>query len=190
MQDPDEVPKTICASAAQALFRYHQFSGEGLEDMPESFVQSFIADHLGCVLTFTLETSFYKIAKIANKQDENHPWNNRTFDMAIYDYYAGKSRSDTHFLGVAEMKKGNYVKQIKADIGKIQDFVTLGVPMSFGAVLFYCSLAEVPTAEADARNAGHQWFSIGVPTFPDYPDDRYIACIRWFNPSARAQGSR
>jgi hypothetical protein len=187
MLDPDEVPKIICASAAQALFRYHQLSGEGfLGDeyhvMPESFVQSFITDHLGCVLTFALETNFYWLSKLFGKQNENDRRNTKTYDIAVYNHYTGGKRDDDVLIGIVEVKRGYNEKEIDADIQKINEFFTLDTNISFGAALFYCWRSDVQTAKDDALAAGHQWFSIGVAIPGEL--DKYAACIRWFKPAA------
>jgi hypothetical protein len=102
--------------------------------------------------------------------------------MAGFDHIAGRKRWGAESLGVVEVDKEYNKGKIEYDLRKIQEFLTLGVQMSFGAVLFYCWLAEAQAAEADARSVGHQWFSIGVPIFPDFPKERYVACMRWFKP--------
>jgi hypothetical protein len=180
MLTPDEVLETVCACAAQALFRYHQISGEGLEEMPESFVQSFIADRLGDVLTFTLETSFYRLLAFENKQSESGPLNNRKCDMIVYDHRAGRSRVKADLLDVVEIKKGYKPAEPNGDISKIQQLSAMGASIPCGAVLFFCSTADAQKAEDQARRASHQWFSINVPMFPDYPNEKLVACIRSF----------
>jgi hypothetical protein len=138
MLDRDEVPKAICASASQALSQYHRSSGEPLDDMPEYFVQSIVADRLGEVLTFTLETSFWKLFRFVNRQSEEHLSSSMRFDTIVYDHYVGRARDVADLLGVIEVKKGYSVTRVASDIQKLKAiFFPLGFSQAFGAVLFY-----------------------------------------------------
>lgn len=117
----EETAIRVCDEIACAIERYASMSGEGAEDMPESFLGACVFTNLGPVLTMTLETNSTKLW--AWNADARRRWNNqpdaplprqpadykakvgvRRVDLAIFQGDHTR-KSETTFLCLVEFKK-------------------------------------------------------------------------------------
>ena len=151
---PREITETmekLCKAAAQALHRYAGISGiDPGRDMPESFVASYICDHLGDEITATVETNFRKLLEwnanrkaatssvvddIERKVDHlQKRVSKKRVDLVIYG--SGEKKSDKPMLILVEFKREAIDRGDRVKLLSILEEIDT---CPFGAIVSYLS---------------------------------------------------
>ena len=195
--------RDVCHLAAEAAFRYVEISGEDPgQDMPESFLSSFVFDRVGA--TATLETSIGKLFEWNRDQrlrtvdrvtameevvaEVSLPLvleslNGRPrVDLVLFQGESPVKKDEQRLLALVEFKRHRLCEQDRNKLLAILDHIDT---CRWGVI---CSVLDV-TSEPEwlqkekqqAEAAGDRWFVCDVPALPHGRNDRhFVSCLRAF----------
>lgn len=191
--DIDAVVQLLCKQGARSLTRYARVTDLDINFMPETFIQSYILDHMGDDVTVVLETHFNELVKwsLETKNERKAPVSAKRITDAIQAVDMGTKKIDLvlfknphlpkpqqDILALVEVKNQR-ISAEGEDRDKLIEVLRHIDSCPYGIVCGWT--ANPDDYKRHAEVAGDKWFQKECTVH----DETIFFCARLFEPSRR-----